>query len=124
MYRLSLLLRLGMHGNRKEMNALTGNKAALLISCSIDMNALTGNAQNHAARSINEKTKESGIWKNAKSTSGNHPAVETAGAVFLCSPLLLRYGCSGYIGRLRSSSTHCGVVETRCIASLRRRGDG
>jgi hypothetical protein len=49
MYRLSLLPRQGMHGNRKEMNALTGNNAALLISCSIDMNALTGNAQNHAA---------------------------------------------------------------------------
>jgi hypothetical protein len=51
MYRLSLLPRQGMHSNRKEMNALTGNKAALPISCSIDMNALTGNAQNHAARS-------------------------------------------------------------------------
>jgi hypothetical protein len=34
------------------MNALTGNKAGLLIFCSIDINALTGNAQNHAVRSI------------------------------------------------------------------------
>jgi hypothetical protein len=33
----------------KEMNALMGNKAVLLISHSIDINALTGNAQNHAA---------------------------------------------------------------------------
>jgi hypothetical protein len=30
----------------------TGNKAGVLIFCSIDMNALTGNAQNHAVRSI------------------------------------------------------------------------
>jgi hypothetical protein len=41
-----------MHINGKEMNALTGNKAVLLSFRSIDMNALTGNAQNHAARSI------------------------------------------------------------------------
>jgi hypothetical protein len=34
------------------MNALTGNKAVLLLFRSIEMNALTGNAQNHAARSI------------------------------------------------------------------------
>jgi hypothetical protein len=34
------------------MNALTGNKTGLYIFCSIDMNALTGNAQNHIARSI------------------------------------------------------------------------
>jgi hypothetical protein len=34
------------------MNALTGNKAALPIFRSIDINALTGNAQNHPAHSI------------------------------------------------------------------------
>jgi hypothetical protein len=34
------------------MNALTGNKAALRIFRSMDMNALTGKAQNHPARSI------------------------------------------------------------------------
>jgi hypothetical protein len=33
-----------MHINRKEMNALTGNKTALLIFRSIDMDVLTGNA--------------------------------------------------------------------------------
>ncbi|MDR1336888.1 MAG: hypothetical protein LBK22_08675 [Tannerella sp.] len=33
-----------MHINREEMNALTGNKAILSISRSMDMNALTGNA--------------------------------------------------------------------------------
>jgi hypothetical protein len=36
------------------MNALTGNKAGLLIFCSIDMNALTGNAENQVVRSINK----------------------------------------------------------------------
>jgi hypothetical protein len=34
------------------MNALTGNQALLPIFCSIDMNALTGTAQNHTARSM------------------------------------------------------------------------
>jgi hypothetical protein len=34
------------------MNALMGNKAVLLIFRSIDINALTGNAQNHVVRSI------------------------------------------------------------------------
>ncbi|MDR1336853.1 MAG: hypothetical protein LBK22_08500 [Tannerella sp.] len=33
-----------MHIHRKEMNALTGNKAFPLIFRSIDMDALTGNA--------------------------------------------------------------------------------
>jgi hypothetical protein len=43
---------MGKHINGKEMNALTGNKAVLLIFRSIDINALTGNAQNHAAHNI------------------------------------------------------------------------
>jgi hypothetical protein len=34
------------------MNALKSNKAVLLVFLSIDINALTGNAQNHAVRSI------------------------------------------------------------------------
>jgi hypothetical protein len=37
------------------MNTLTGNNAVLLVFHSIDINALTGNAQNHAARSINKR---------------------------------------------------------------------
>jgi hypothetical protein len=46
------------------MNALTGNKAALLIFHSIDMNALTGNAQNHAIRrKFNRLRRESGMWE-------------------------------------------------------------
>jgi hypothetical protein len=45
MYRQSPPLpRQGMHIHRKEMNALTGNKAFPLIFRSIDMDALTGNA--------------------------------------------------------------------------------
>jgi hypothetical protein len=40
----------GMNINRKEMNALTGNKAILSIFRSMDINALTGNAQNHAVQ--------------------------------------------------------------------------
>jgi hypothetical protein len=34
------------------MNALTGNKAVLLFFHSIDMNALTGNAQKQTVQSI------------------------------------------------------------------------
>jgi hypothetical protein len=37
------------------MNALTGNKTALRIFRSMDMNALTGKAQNHPARSIQSR---------------------------------------------------------------------
>jgi hypothetical protein len=40
------------------MNVLTSNKAVLFIFCSIDMNALTGNAQNHATRSIKSNIKK------------------------------------------------------------------
>jgi hypothetical protein len=35
------------------MNTLTGNKAVLLLFRSIDINTLTGNAQNKVARCIN-----------------------------------------------------------------------
>jgi hypothetical protein len=41
------------------MNALTGNQALLLIFRSIDMNALTGIAQNHTVRSIHPATADS-----------------------------------------------------------------
>jgi hypothetical protein len=37
------------------MNALTGNKAVLFIFRSMDINALTGNAQNQTAQNIVHK---------------------------------------------------------------------
>jgi hypothetical protein len=58
-----------MHISGKEMNALTGNKAVLLIFCSIDINALMGNAQNQTTQNIIQCSLETNVIKlNRKKT--------------------------------------------------------